>query len=201
MNSSQEVLYLITDTPFGRALVACTLKGLAALHFIEGPAHAETDQITSILEARFPRVERLLPLNDRDTHMRQFQAIRSALALGTGFDALSLDLAGSTFQRLVWEYLRTIPIGETRTYQDAAYAIGKPNAYRAVANACAQNEIALVVPCHRIIRSDGTIGGYRWETSRKQQILAFERTAAVARNINRFSVTGPKKLVISSEVG
>ena len=84
-------------------------------------------------------------------------------------------LDGTQFQRDVWRYLERIPPGEVRTYSEVARGIGRPSAVRAVASACARNEIALFVPCHRVVRSDGTLGGYRWGTDLKREILALER--------------------------
>jgi AraC family transcriptional regulator of adaptative response/methylated-DNA-[protein]-cysteine methyltransferase len=92
--------------------------------------------------------------------------------------ALPLDLQATGFQRQVWEMLQTIPRGSTRSYAQIAAAIGKPRASRAVARACASNRVALLVPCHRVVRKDGELGGYRWGADRKQAILDAERSAA-----------------------
>jgi AraC family transcriptional regulator, regulatory protein of adaptative response / methylated-DNA-[protein]-cysteine methyltransferase len=91
---------------------------------------------------------------------------------------LPLDLRGTAFQLTVWRYLQQIPYGETRTYSGVATALGKPRAVRAVASACARNRIALAIPCHRVIRGDGGLGGYRWGLERKQQLLQRERPQA-----------------------
>jgi AraC family transcriptional regulator of adaptative response/methylated-DNA-[protein]-cysteine methyltransferase len=201
MNSSREVLYHVTDTPFGRALIACTPQGLAALHFIDAAAPPDTKQVASILTGRFPLAAQLTRVDDSNPAMPQFQTIRSALMAGRDCSSVALDFEGTPFQRAVWEYLRTIPCGETQSYLEVARAIGKPRAYRAVANACAQNQIAMAVPCHRVIQSDGSLGGYRWGISRKEMILSFERTAASAHNGRLPSVARPKKLVIETKVG
>ena len=84
------------------------------------------------------------------------------------------EMSGTPFQQKVWSYLRTIPRGETRTYAEVAKGIGHPRAIRAVASACARNEHAVVVPCHRVIRSDGGLGGYRWGVERKRRLLELE---------------------------
>jgi AraC family transcriptional regulator, regulatory protein of adaptative response / methylated-DNA-[protein]-cysteine methyltransferase len=89
---------------------------------------------------------------------------------------IALDLRGSQFQNNVWRALQLIPAGETRTYQEIALSIGKPKACRAVAKACASNPLALIIPCHRVIRSDGSLGGYRWGILQKQQLLQREQT-------------------------
>lgn len=87
---------------------------------------------------------------------------------------LPLDIRGTAFQQQVWQALRTIPCGETVSYQQLANAIGKPKAVRAVASACAANKLAIVIPCHRVVRGDGTLSGYRWGVSRKAQLLRRE---------------------------
>jgi AraC family transcriptional regulator of adaptative response/methylated-DNA-[protein]-cysteine methyltransferase len=88
---------------------------------------------------------------------------------------LPLDLAGTEFQQRVWRALRAIPYGATRSYAELAREVGAPRAVRAVASACASNRVALVVPCHRIVRADGTAGGYRWGSERKARLLEHER--------------------------
>jgi AraC family transcriptional regulator of adaptative response/methylated-DNA-[protein]-cysteine methyltransferase len=91
---------------------------------------------------------------------------------------IPLDLHGTAFQWRVWQALVSIPAGETRTYGEVARSIGKPRSVRAVAGACAANRVAVVVPCHRVVRTDGTLGGYRWGLPRKQKLLEAERRAA-----------------------
>jgi O-6-methylguanine DNA methyltransferase len=87
---------------------------------------------------------------------------------------LALDVEATPFQRKVWSALRTIPVGETRSYGEVAEAIGAPNAVRAVARACATNPVALVIPCHRVIRANGDLAGYRWGMERKRTLIASE---------------------------
>jgi AraC family transcriptional regulator of adaptative response/methylated-DNA-[protein]-cysteine methyltransferase len=91
----------------------------------------------------------------------------------------ALDLRGTVFQLRVWQALRQIPRGETRSYSEVAREIGEPNATRAVARACATNRVALIVPCHRVVGADGSLTGYRWGVERKRQILKAEENAAV----------------------
>ncbi len=90
---------------------------------------------------------------------------------------LPLDLRATAFQLCVWEYLRTIPYGQTRSYGQVAQAIGEPKAVRAVAAACAANPVALVIPCHRVVKSDGSLSGYRWGVKRKRKLLGLEATS------------------------
>jgi AraC family transcriptional regulator of adaptative response/methylated-DNA-[protein]-cysteine methyltransferase len=90
---------------------------------------------------------------------------------------LPLDIRGTAFQARVWRALQKIPLGKTASYSEIAAALGQPKAVRAVAQACAANKLALIVPCHRVIRSDGDLGGYRWGLERKRELLARERAA------------------------
>ena len=89
---------------------------------------------------------------------------------------LPLDIRATAFQRRVWEELRRIPVGETRSYAEVAAAIGSPAAVRAVGNACANNPVAIAIPCHRVMRNDGKIGGYAWGIKRKQALIAAEKS-------------------------
>ena len=91
-------------------------------------------------------------------------------------DCLPLDLKATAFQRKVWQALQEIPRGQTRSYQQIARAIGQPTATRAVARACAGNPVAVAIPCHRVVRGNGQLAGYRWGLERKQRLLALERT-------------------------
>jgi AraC family transcriptional regulator of adaptative response/methylated-DNA-[protein]-cysteine methyltransferase len=89
--------------------------------------------------------------------------------------ALPLDIRATAFQRQVWSYLQSIPFGATRSYGEVAKAIGQPSASRAVARACATNPVAVAIPCHRVVRGDGTISGYRWGVDRKNRLLEMEQ--------------------------
>jgi len=93
---------------------------------------------------------------------------------------VSLDVHATTFQWKVWQALRAIPIGQTRSYQEIAQAIGRPTAARAVAQACATNPVAVFIPCHRVVRNNGQLGGYHWGVERKQQLLANEHAVPAA---------------------
>ena len=91
---------------------------------------------------------------------------------------LPLDIQATVFQRKVWSYLQTIPRGETQSYSEVARGIGRPTATRAVARACATNSVALEIPCHRVVREDGDLGGYRWGIERKKKLLKLEQASA-----------------------
>jgi AraC family transcriptional regulator, regulatory protein of adaptative response / methylated-DNA-[protein]-cysteine methyltransferase len=90
-------------------------------------------------------------------------------------DSLPLDIRATAFQRRVWTYLQTIPFGATQSYSQVAKGIGQPRATRAVARACATNPVAVVIPCHRVVREDGSMGGYRWGIERKKALLGMEQ--------------------------
>jgi AraC family transcriptional regulator, regulatory protein of adaptative response / methylated-DNA-[protein]-cysteine methyltransferase len=94
--------------------------------------------------------------------------------------ALPLDIRATAFQRRVWTYLQSIPFGKTKSYGEVAKAIGQPTASRAVARACATNPVAVAIPCHRVVRENGNLSGYRWGVARKKALLEMERSAAEA---------------------
>ena len=163
------ITHNIVDSPLGRLLVAVTEHGVCAVKLGDSDA-----QLESSLYGEFPAAQFQ---GDDGALLEWTQAIIKYLqgcSLNQALE-LPLDIRATAFQRQVWEYLRCIPHGETRTYQDVAGALGYPQATRAVGSACAANPVALVIPCHRVVRQDGGMGGYRWGISRKEQLLAQER--------------------------
>jgi AraC family transcriptional regulator of adaptative response/methylated-DNA-[protein]-cysteine methyltransferase len=102
-------------------------------------------------------------------------SVKELLAGRQPSKSIALDIRGTAFQQRVWQVLQKIPAGKTKTYAEVASAIGKPQAVRAVANACASNRLAVVVPCHRVVRSNGELSGYRWGTDRKRRLLENEK--------------------------
>jgi AraC family transcriptional regulator of adaptative response/methylated-DNA-[protein]-cysteine methyltransferase len=150
----------------GATLVAGTEHGICAILFNDDPA-----VLLPELRERFPNAE-ILPA-DETFAVRAAEAL-SALGEPDAATQLSLDIVGTEFQRRVWQELQTIPAGETATYAEIAARIGQPQAARAVARACAANHIAVAVPCHRVIRSDGGVAGYRWGVERKHKLLERE---------------------------
>lgn len=166
------IRYAFADSPLGRMLVAATDKGLCAIQF--GDSEEELEQG---LKHEFPFAQR-----QRDDHgLRVWkQALLDRLRGQKLNSALPLDIQATAFQRRVWEYLQSIPYGATRSYSEVASGIGAPQATRAVAQACARNRIAVAIPCHRVIRQDGDLGGYRWGIERKQKLLALESRRAEA---------------------
>ena len=161
------VFYSAVPCPLGFLLVAVTERGICKLSLGDAPALLIAD-----LEAEFDRAERI-PDDEGVGYW-----VERIIAYLEGWQPnlnLPLDLRATAFQLKVWSELQAIPVGETRSYSEVAAAIGQPTASRAVANACARNPVALVIPCHRIIRADKRLGGYRWGIERKRAILERER--------------------------
>jgi AraC family transcriptional regulator, regulatory protein of adaptative response / methylated-DNA-[protein]-cysteine methyltransferase len=165
----KQIVYVIVDTPLGKMLVAATPQGICSVCF--GVDHA---QLLGRLKNEYPAAE----IQHNDQALTEWvTALLQNLAGNQPHLALPLDLQATAFQLRVWEELRRIPYGETRTYTEVACAIGKPKAVRAVANACGANPTVLVTPCHRVVRSDGTLGGYRYGVERKQALLEKEKAS------------------------
>lgn len=157
------------DSAMGPLLVGTTGAGICFIGFNETPAALEGD-----LRARFPKAR----IEEAPEALAEtIRQVTSFIAEPEAALALPLDLRGTAFQRRVWEALVAIPLGETRTYSGLAAAMGQPAATRAVARACAQNPVALAVPCHRVIGASGDLTGYRWGVPRKAALLAGERRA------------------------
>jgi AraC family transcriptional regulator of adaptative response/methylated-DNA-[protein]-cysteine methyltransferase len=158
------------ESVMGPLLVGATELGICFIGFAEPLPALEGD-----LRARFPKARiEAAPAALAES----VQAICTFLAEPAAALALPLDLRGTAFQRRVWEALRRIPLGETRSYSGLAAELGQPSATRAVARACAQNPVALAVPCHRVVGASGDLTGYRWGVPRKAALLAGERRAA-----------------------
>ena len=163
-----QIAYTTVSCPLGQLMVAATEKGVCAVKLGSSPEELEAD-----LRDQFPQA-RLYP---DDSHLgRWIRAILQHLEGKQPRLELPLDIRSTAFQRLVWENLRAIPYGATRTYQQVARDLGKPGGARAVASACAANPVAVVVPCHRVVRGDGSLGGYRWGLQRKEALLKQERS-------------------------
>ena len=168
-----QISYAVDESPLGWLLMAATDRGLCFVQFGE---HA--DELIARLKAEYPKAE-VTPMSE--PARPQFEAWMAALAAqlrGSRTAAgLPLDLRGTAFQMKVWDYLLKIPSGELRSYSEVADAIGHPKAVRAVASACAANRVGVLVPCHRVIRGDGGLGGYRWGLERKRALIDAERGA------------------------
>jgi AraC family transcriptional regulator of adaptative response/methylated-DNA-[protein]-cysteine methyltransferase len=160
-----EIRYAIVDSVLGGVLVARTEKGVCAV-LLDDP-----ERLADHLAAEFPGAE----LTRDDESVRPWAAaIVEAVAGHVVTSPVPLDLHGTDFQRRVWAELQRVPLGQTATYAEIAARIGRPSATRAVANACGSNHAAVVVPCHRVVRTDGGLGGYKWGVERKRALLASE---------------------------
>jgi AraC family transcriptional regulator of adaptative response/methylated-DNA-[protein]-cysteine methyltransferase len=169
--AGEQIRWSLIDTALGTALVATTLRGICMVELGDDPAALERKLRGEFPQATFERVDA-----GRDEFLRpRLRAVANALA---GKQAsVPVDLIGTAFQKKVWDALMKIPAGETRSYAEIATQLGAPRAARAVANACAHNRVAIVVPCHRVVRGDGSLGGYRWGLPLKDRLLQRERAA------------------------
>jgi AraC family transcriptional regulator of adaptative response/methylated-DNA-[protein]-cysteine methyltransferase len=168
--NGERIVFTIIETPYGDLLVAATRNGVCSVKF----GSVGTD-LTEMLREEFPRAEIAVDTGELSSWVSMIQNYFDGYS---GSLDIPLDLQASAFRHRVWEELRRIPFGETRSYSQVAEAIGQPTAVRAVASACAANPVALVTPCHRVIHSDGSISGYRWGFERKQALLEAERKNA-----------------------
>ncbi len=163
----ETVRFAVGESSLGPLLVAATEKGVCSIQFGDDP-----NELVHELERRFPSAE--LVGDDEDFARVVSRVVAFVETPQNGLD-LPLDIRGTAFQERVWLALTAIPAGRTMTYTQLAAAIGQPTAVRAVASACAANEIAMAIPCHRIIRASGALSGYRWGVERKSEILQRER--------------------------
>jgi AraC family transcriptional regulator of adaptative response/methylated-DNA-[protein]-cysteine methyltransferase len=161
------IRYACADSPLGRILIAATDRGVCAIQF----AHSDGELIEG-LKREFPFAVRKPDNNGLQTWVVALLEKMSGRELNA---ALPLDIRATAFQRQVWSYLQSIPFGATRSYGQVAKAIGQPSASRAVARACATNPVAVAIPCHRVVRGDGNISGYRWGVERKKTLLEIEQ--------------------------
>ena len=161
------IRYAIGRSSLGGVLVAATDKGICAIMLGDDP-----DILIGELRGQFSKARLVAGDPEFDNWVSQVVAFVDDPHLGLD---LPLDIRGTAFQRLVWQALRAIPMGETRTYTDIAEALGMPNAVRAVAGACASNAVAVAIPCHRVHRIGGALAGYRWGIERKRALLDKEK--------------------------
>jgi len=161
------IRYTCADSPLGRMLIAATERGICTIQF----ARSDGELIEGL--------KREFPFATRKSDQAGLQSWVDSLLKhmrGKALDSsLPLDIRATAFQRRVWTYLQSIPFGATRSYSQVAQAIGQPSACRAVARSCATNPVAVAIPCHRVVREDGSMGGYRWGIERKKALLEMER--------------------------
>jgi AraC family transcriptional regulator of adaptative response/methylated-DNA-[protein]-cysteine methyltransferase len=168
LNGSKNIFFTIGDCSLGSMLVAQSERGVCSILIGEDPARLARD-----LRNQFPKAN----LIDEQGHEELVAQVAGLIEEpGTGLD-LPLDVRGTAFQQLVWDAVQRIPPGSTATYTDIARQIGVPGAVRAVAHACGANALAVAIPCHRVIRNDGSLSGYRWGVERKRALLAREAHA------------------------
>jgi AraC family transcriptional regulator of adaptative response/methylated-DNA-[protein]-cysteine methyltransferase len=171
------ISYVSVDSELGRMMLAATDRGLCFVQF----AH-DDEELLRLLRAEYPAAT-IEPA--RQPYPAQFEkwmlALQQHLKGHEPSLDLPLDLRATAFQMKVWRYLQSLPYGSVQTYSEVARGIGQPAAVRAVANACANNRVALVIPCHRVIRGDGGLAGYRWGMERKRALLDRERTTTAGK--------------------
>ena len=164
------IRYTLSDSPLGRMLIAASDKGICAIQFADSD-----DELVHGLKHEFPFASR----RRDDQAMQTWRNDLLGQMRGQKRNSkLPLDIQATAFQRRVWTYLQSIPSGATRSYSQVAKAIGQPEACRAVARACATNPAAVAIPCHRIVRNNGDMGGYRWGAERKKALLEMEHEQA-----------------------
>ncbi len=165
-----QISYTIANCSLGRVLVAGTERGISAVYLGDSD-----DQLSAALRKEYSQAEiRRAP----GAHAQWTRAIIGHIDGAKLPHDLPTDVIATAFQRRVWEALRAIPYGTTRSYSELAKLLGSPNSTRAVARACATNPVSIVVPCHRVVRSDGSLSGYRWRLPRKELLLERERANA-----------------------
>lgn len=162
-----KIKYSINDSPFGRLLVGATEQGICMVSLGD-----EDHSLVGALRLKFPEAE----TEEDRTGLKETVGIILDYLSGSqpNFD-LPVDIRTTPFRLKIYEALKAIPYGKTCSYEEIAQAIGKPKAVRAVGSACANNPVALVIPCHRVVRKDGSLGGYRWGIERKKNLLAMEQ--------------------------
>lgn len=168
--ANMDVWFAIGECSLGSILVAATARGVCAILLGDDP-----EELVHDLERRFPRARLLGGDAGFEQLVAQVVGLVESPRVGA---ALPLDVRGTAFQQRVWQALRGIPMGATASYAEIASAIGAPGAARAVARACAANALAVAIPCHRVVRNDGELSGYRWGVERKRALLDREASAA-----------------------
>jgi AraC family transcriptional regulator, regulatory protein of adaptative response / methylated-DNA-[protein]-cysteine methyltransferase len=165
-----QISYTIADCSLGRVLVAATDRGVSAVYLGD-----KDEPLAAALRDEYPQAEITRSSEEHSQWVREI--VRHLAGAQPQLD-LPTDVTATAFERRVWEALRAIPFGTTRTYSEVASLLGRPTATRAVARACATNPTSIIVPCHRVVRTDGSLGGYRWGLHRKQLLLEQELRVA-----------------------
>ncbi len=166
---NEEIRFAVGESSLGAILVASSKKGVASILLGDDPEALARD-----LQDRFPKAN--LIGGDKDYEAMVSQVVGFIEAPGLGLD-LPLDVRGTAFQQRVWQALKEIPVGRTASYAEIARRIGSPKSVRAVAGTCAANNLAVAIPCHRVVRNDGSLSGYAWGVDRKRALLEREARA------------------------
>jgi AraC family transcriptional regulator of adaptative response/methylated-DNA-[protein]-cysteine methyltransferase len=168
----EEIRFAVGESSLGLILVASSAKGLVSILLGE-----DENLLIEDLQRRFPDA-RLVRGDRKDDEQRLKRVLDFAESPSLGLD-LPLDIRGTDFQRRVWQALREIPVGQTLSFTDIAHKVGEPKAMRAVGNACSTNNLALAIPCHRVLHRDGSLsGGFHWGNARQRMLLDREAAAA-----------------------
>lgn len=166
------MFYQFSESPLGHLMLAEQEAGAGLSLLYIGDS---TEALMQDAEANFPYCHW-----QKSDHLTPYlQQVCAALEGKTPYPELPLNLGGTAFQQQVWQALQTIPYGETLSYSELADKLGMPSAVRAVASACGANQVALIIPCHRVVRKNGDLSGYRWGINRKRQLLALEAEKAL----------------------
>jgi AraC family transcriptional regulator of adaptative response/methylated-DNA-[protein]-cysteine methyltransferase len=168
--ADEDIRFAVGQSSLGAILVASSDKGVASILIGDDP-----DGLVRDLQDRFPKAR--LVGGDKEYESMVARVVSFVEAPGIGLN-LPLDVRGTAFQRRVWQALQDIPVGQTSSYSEIARRIGAPKSVRAVASACAANNIAVAIPCHRVVRNDGALSGYAWGVERKRELIAREATQA-----------------------
>jgi O-6-methylguanine DNA methyltransferase len=168
-SQANDIMFSIATTGLGEVLVARSTVGVCSILI-----GSDRDELESDLARRFPK-SRIIPSEVNVRH--DMEMVTRFIENPKAMPDLVLDMKGTAFQQRVWEALRAIPAGTTVSYTELAMQLNEPNSARAVATACASNPIALFIPCHRVVRSNGELAGYRWGIERKRQLINLEASA------------------------
>lgn len=171
--SGTGISYVAHDTALGPLMMGATDRGVCFVQF-----GASEEELLNLLRAEYPNAEITRARDARSEQMaRWVTALGHHIAEGGPAPDLPIDVRGTAFQMKVWSFLQSIPCGQLASYAEVARGIGAPGAVRAAANACGANMVAVLIPCHRVIRGDGSLGGYRWGTARKRLLIESERAS------------------------
>lgn len=162
------ILYSIFESPLGKCIIATTENGICALGLGD-----DDQQLINGVQTDYPH-HTLSKITDTTHHQAYSESVLKYLAGNTSTIEIPLDIHGSSFQQKVWATLQSIPYGETYSYNQVATLLGNAKASRAVARACATNKIALIIPCHRVVRGNGDLSGFKWNIERKKKLLELE---------------------------